>query len=211
MNDGMRANSTVDDGQWQMGWEMNDAATAELTFEAGGAPAEAQVGGVIQNAIPKEGGNTFSGTWFSYYGSGGMASNNADAEQTAALGSVNKLDFSYDTNPAFGGKFIQDKLWFFTSMRRVDSKTFAAGTEFGQPGEPCKPAAIRCVSVADNGLGEPGTQAYNRTNSWTGLLRLTNHVTDRHKWRIGFERVNRQHPINDTNTKIGRAQCRERG
>ena len=38
MNDGMRANSTVDDGQFQMGWEMNDAATAELTFEAGGAP-----------------------------------------------------------------------------------------------------------------------------------------------------------------------------
>ena len=38
MNDGMRANSTVDDGQFQMGWEMNDAATAELTYEAGGAP-----------------------------------------------------------------------------------------------------------------------------------------------------------------------------
>ena len=33
----------------------------------------------------------------------------------------------------------------------------------------------------------------------TGLLRLTNQINDRHKWRIGFERVNRQHPLNDAN------------
>ena len=202
MNDGMRANSTVDDGQWQMGWEMNDAATAELTFEAGGAPAEAQVGGVIQNAIPKEGGNTFSGTWFTYYGSGAMASDNADDALRAKLGEVNKLDYDYDTNPAFGGKFIQDKLWFFTAFRATDRKTFQAGTEFGEAGGPCKPVAINCTGHPGEpgSVGEAGTQAFTRTNGLTGLLRLTNQLTDRHKWRIGFERVNRQHPLNDVNT-----------
>ena len=119
MNDGMRANSTVDDGQFQMGWEMNDAATAELTYEAGGAPAEAQVGGVIQNAIPKEGGNTFSGTWFTYYGAEAFSSDNRkDPALRELLGEPNRLAYDYDTNPAFGGRFIRDRLWFFTAFRR---------------------------------------------------------------------------------------------
>jgi hypothetical protein len=200
MNDGMRANSTVDDGQWQMGWEMNDAATAELTFEAGGAPAEAQVGGVIQNAIPKEGGNTFSGTWFTYYGSGGMSSSNADPELRAKLGEVNRLAYDVDTNPAFGGRFIRDKLWFFTSFRGVDRKTYQAGTFFAQPGELDKFGQVNSeLDGTLGGIGVPGEQAFSRSYSMTGLLRLTNQLTDQHKWRIGFERVNRQHPLNDTN------------
>ena len=144
MNDGMRANSTVDDGQWQMGWEMNDAATAELTFEAGGAPAEAQVGGVIQNAIPKEGGNTFSGTWFTYYGAEAFASNNQkDPELAEHLGPPNRLAYDYDTNPAFGGRFIRDRLWFFTSMRGLDRKTWANDTYFAEVDGECRPVGGR--------------------------------------------------------------------
>ena len=201
MNDGMRANSTVDDGQFRMGWEMSDAATAELTFEAGGAPAEVQVGGVIQNAIPKEGGNTFSGTWFTYYGSGAMGNDNASPELRALLGEVNKLDYDIDTNPAFGGKLIQDKLWFFAAFRTSDRKDFAAGTFFGDPTTgACRPVAINCSFQPDAeeyfGKGAaPGTQAFNRTYGHTGVLRLTNQLSDRHKWRLGFERLNRQHPL----------------
>ena len=71
-NDGMRANSIIGDGNYTIGWEMNEAATAELTFDAGGAPAEAQAGGVVMNAIPKEGGNTISGQWFTYYTRGSL-------------------------------------------------------------------------------------------------------------------------------------------
>ena len=201
MNDGMRANSTVDDGQFQMGWEMNDAATAELTYEAGGAPAEAQVGGVIQNAIPKEGGNTFSGTWFSYYGAEAFSSDNRTPELEELLGEVNRLAYDYDTNPAIGGRFIRDRLWFFTSFRGQDNKRWESGTFFAEPGEPCRPAANNCTGQAGaaDALGEPGTQGYSRTYGITGLLRLTNQLSDRHKWRIGFERVNRQHPLNAAN------------
>ena len=170
MNDGMRANSTVDDGQFQMGWEMNDAATAELTFEAGGAPAEAQVGGVIQNAIPKEGGNTFSGTWFSYYGAEAFSSDNRTPELADLLGEVNRLAYDYDTNPAIGGRFIRDRLWFFTSFRGQDNKRWESGTFFAEPGEPCRPAANECIGRAGaaDTLGEPGTQGYSRTYGITG-------------------------------------------
>jgi hypothetical protein len=78
-NDGMRANVLIDDGQWQMGWEMNQAATAELSYELAGAPAEIQSGGVVQNAIPKEGGNTFAGTFFTSFTNQALAGSNADA------------------------------------------------------------------------------------------------------------------------------------
>ena len=202
MNDGMRANSTVDDGQFRMGWEMSDAATAELTFEAGGAPAEVQVGGVIQNAIPKEGGNTFSGTWFTYYGSGAMGSDNASPELRELLGEVNKLAYDIDTNPAFGGKLIQDKLWFFAAFRSSDKKDFAAGTFFADRETGlCRPVAVNCEfqETSEEFFGKgaaPGTQAFNRTYGMTGVLRLTNQLSDRHKWRLGFERLNRQNPLN---------------
>ncbi len=207
MNDGMRANSTVDDGQFQMGWEMNDAATAELTYEAGGAPAEAQVGGVIQNAIPKEGGNTFSGTWFTYYGAEAFASDNRkDPALRELLGEPNRLSYDYDTNPAFGGRFIRDRLWFFTAFRGQDQKTWANDTYFADAttGE-CRPKAISCgyTPQSQEVFGaEPGSQAFQRTFGITGLLRLTNQIDDRHKWRLGFERVNRQHPLwNVDNTR----------
>ena len=201
MNDGMRANVIIDDGQWQMGWFMNDAATSELTYEAGGAPAEAQVGGVIQNAIPKEGGNTLSGTWFTYYNHQNLNADNASAEQREALGELNKIAYDYDTNPAIGGKIIQDKLWWFGSMRRTDTKTLRANSFFG---------TSRRFGTGDgnngtdaqrekNGFGAPGEQGFTRTFRWTGLMRLTNQVSDRHKWRIGFEKVNETHPLQDTN------------
>ncbi len=201
MNDGMRANSTVDDGQFQMGWEMNDAATAELTYEAGGAPAEAQVGGVIQNAIPKEGGNTFSGTWFTYYGAEAFSSDNRkDPALRELLGEPNRLAYDYDTNPAFGGRFIRDRLWFFTSFRGQDTKTWANDTYFADLDGECRPQAIDCAYTPLSAeFGEPGSQAYQRTYGMTGLIRLTNQINDQHKWRLGFERLNRQHPLWDTN------------
>jgi hypothetical protein len=88
-NDGMRANVVIDDGQWQMGWSMNDAATSELTYQTGGGTAEVQTGGVVQNAIPKEGGNTFAGTFFGYLGHERLGGSNADDELRAILGNVN--------------------------------------------------------------------------------------------------------------------------
>ena len=156
----------------------------------------------MQNAIPQEGGNTFSGTWFTYYGAEALSSSNADAELREQLGEVNRLAYDYDTNPAFGGRFVRDRLWFFAAMRATDRKTFQAGSFFAGPGEACSPAGIQCQGrqeALDYFGVEAGDQTYYRTYGRTGLLRLTNQLSDRHKWRIGFERVNRQHPLANAN------------
>ena len=98
----------IDDGQWQMGWEMNQAATAELAYEAGGAPAEVQTGGVLQNAIPKEGGNTFRGTFHTVFGHENLNGSNQTPELQAVLGEVNRNAYSYNVNPGYGGPIVQD-------------------------------------------------------------------------------------------------------
>ena len=76
-NDGMRAGQhLIGAGIAQGGWAMSEAASAELTYQTGAQSAEFQVGGVAMNAIPKEGGNRFSGTWVTYGAGSGVQSDN---------------------------------------------------------------------------------------------------------------------------------------
>ena len=190
-NDGMRANVLIDDGQWQMGWEMDQAATAELTYDAGGAPAEVQTGGVLQNAIPKEGGNRFAGTLhLGFNHEDWLSSSNLDDELRRVLGEVNAQNYSYSVNPGYGGPIIKDRLWFFGSFKRRDVKTWAAGATFtGLVGTP--------EQREKNGFTAAGTQGFNRNWANSGLLRITNQLNDKNKWRIGFERVNNTQPLQD--------------
>jgi hypothetical protein len=191
-NDGVRANVLIDDGQWQMGWEMNQAATAELAYEAGGAPAEVQTGGVLQNAIPKEGGNTFRGTFHTVFGHENLNGSNQTPELQAVLGEVNRNAYSYNVNPGYGGPIVQDRLWFYGAFLRRDQKDWVAGSKFTGEGTP--------EQRAKNGFGEAGTQGFNRNYANSGLLRLTNQLTDKHRWRLGFERVNNTQPLQDVTT-----------
>jgi hypothetical protein len=189
-NDGMRANVIIDDGQWQMGWEMNQAATAELSYEASGAPAEIQGGGVVQNAIPKEGGNTFAGTFFTSLGHENLASSNADANLIKQLGAVNRDAYNYDINPGFGGPIIKNKLWFFGSYKYRERKIWSAGSFFTGEGTP--------EQRAKNKFPAAGTQGY--TNEWasSGVVRLTHQLSSKHKWRLGFERIGTKYNLVDT-------------
>ncbi len=50
-----------------VGVSTNDASTQELSFEIGAISAETGSGGVRVNIIPKEGGNSFSGSAFANY------------------------------------------------------------------------------------------------------------------------------------------------
>ena len=128
-NDGARANTLIDDGQWQMGWEMNQAATAELAYDAGGAPAEVQTGGVLQNAIPKEGGNTFRGTFFTQFGHENLNASNQTPELQAVLGELNRNAYNYNVNPGYGGPIVKDRLWFYGAYLRARHEGLGRGLE----------------------------------------------------------------------------------
>ena len=70
--DGMRVNNLCGSGQYS-GFYMNDAAIEEVTYTTGAESAEMPNGGLRINSTPKDGGNTFSGTFFAYGAGGGIA------------------------------------------------------------------------------------------------------------------------------------------
>ncbi len=183
--DGMRTTNV----SWDIrnGWELNDGATAELTFETGGSPAEVQVGGVVQNAIPKEGGNTFSGTTFTYYGTERFQGDNRTDELKTLIRAGDRLRYDIDFNPAFGGPIVQDKLWFFVSARTHNNEFYVADQFF-------KPAGSVNRLGHDITYGHAGEQAFGATYRYNGVARLTHQVTPRNKWRISFARNYRDHP-----------------
>ena len=99
--DGMRTTNVM----WDIrnGWALNDAATSELTFETGGSPAEVQVGGLVQNAIPKEGGNTYSGTMFTYWGNERLQGDNRTPELEQLIKVTDRLAYDLRLQPGLRG------------------------------------------------------------------------------------------------------------
>ena len=81
--DGMRVNNLCGSGQYS-GFYMNDAAVEEVTFTTGAESAEMQTGGLRINSTPKDGGNTFSGTFFAYGAGSSLQADNRSDEVKAA-------------------------------------------------------------------------------------------------------------------------------
>ena len=68
------------------------------------------------NIIPRDGGNTFTGTFIANYASGAMQGDNFTKElEDAGLRTPGAIRKNYDINPGFGGPIRRDRLWFYTS------------------------------------------------------------------------------------------------
>ena len=99
-------------------YQPNMSSAQELTIDTSGSSAEASTGGVRINLVPREGGNTFSGTFFVWGANSAMQGSNDSAELRArGLTTPDRLVSSYDINPGFGGPIKRDRLWFFSAFR----------------------------------------------------------------------------------------------
>jgi Carboxypeptidase regulatory-like domain/TonB-dependent Receptor Plug Domain len=125
--DGLQLNSLMNDGQVQA--YFSDAANAEVTYQTSGIGADVSGGGVRINMIPKEGGNRISGSVFAGGTNGKWQSNNVSEELKAAgLAVGEKVDHISDYNFAIGGPIRQDKLWYFTTIRRIATNELVANS-----------------------------------------------------------------------------------
>src|SRR5262245_61623171 len=116
--DGMNLNSLMSDGQVQA--YFSDAAMAEITYQTSGVTADVSTGGVRINMIPKDGGNFFSGQVFVGGTDGSWQANNVTDELRArGLTRGSRVAKITDFNFGLGGPIKKDKLWFFTSWRRI--------------------------------------------------------------------------------------------
>ena len=98
----------------------NPLNAEETSMDLGGGTAEARVGGVSMNFIPKGGGNVPSGDIFGTYTDENLQGSNM-SDELASRGltdaTLNRLNELWDVNASLGGPIMRDKLWFFGSYR----------------------------------------------------------------------------------------------
>jgi Carboxypeptidase regulatory-like domain len=133
--DGMQLNSLMSDGQVQAYY--SDAANAEVSYQTSGVGADVSAGGLRINMIPKEGGNRVSGSAFA----GGIneswqGDNITDELRARGVDSGDTVQHVSDYNFAIGGPIRQDRLWYFSTIRRIATNEVVAQNFYkdGRPG-----------------------------------------------------------------------------
>jgi hypothetical protein len=110
------------------GYQLNTALVQEMTLQSSGISAEGNAEGILMNMIPKEGGNTFSGSLSGLYTNDRLAGNNlTDELRSRGLDTVNEPLKIYDASFALGGPIKRDRVWFFTAHREWGNAHQMAG------------------------------------------------------------------------------------
>jgi hypothetical protein len=107
---------------------IDTGSAREVVADYGSGMAEMETGGIRLNVIPREGGNTFSGSFFATGANHSFQSSNY-TEDLEALGLTrpNSLKLVYDINGSAGGPILRDKLWFYSSARGQTNQNYVAG------------------------------------------------------------------------------------
>jgi hypothetical protein len=135
--DGLLVNTTYADGQIQN--YIDNAAIQESTLQSSGVTVEVSGGGMLQNLVPRDGGNAYHGAFFlsGSDGNGIWQANNLNATTLARnLSQQDKVLKIEDFDGQFGGPIIKDKLWFSLTGRYQATLTQAGNSVYpnGTPG-----------------------------------------------------------------------------
>ena len=127
MVDGIRIGNAGSGGEFT-NYVPDMGSTQELVIDYAAITAEQMTGGVRLNYVPKDGGNTPSGSVFATGVNDKFQSDNLDDELVArGLTTPNKMKLAYDVNAGVGGPIKRDKLWFYSAVRWQDNESLVAG------------------------------------------------------------------------------------
>ena len=162
----------------QTGEVPNTGAFQEIAIDFGGVSAEQMSGGVWINLIPKDGGNTFSGSEFYTYANEHMASSNFTQRlKDLGLRGNSYLKKTWESNTNVGGPITQDRLWFFASGRLQSAQNYVADMYYNRNEfDPTK-------WTYEPDLSRP---ARNDNSTGDGRVRLTWQATPVHKFAFGI-------------------------
>jgi hypothetical protein len=105
----------------------NMEAMAEVQLETTSADAQTSTGGVRINVVPKDGGNTFSGSAFITGTNEDLQADNFSKtleDRGLVEGGVPRVKKLYDVAGTFGGPIQRDKVWFFFNVRKMSNETY---------------------------------------------------------------------------------------
>src|SRR5688572_13707960 len=143
----------------------------QVDVQLSGQLAETGTNGVIMNAVPRAGGNRFSGSVLAN-GSGPalQGSNVTDRLQARGLsGASTTLKKLYDLNGAIGGPIRQDKLWFYFTSRYFTNEYYLASRFYPQD------------VTAIQRTNDTSRQAFGGTYTYDNNGRLTWAISDKQK------------------------------
>jgi hypothetical protein len=155
----------------------NMEAYQEVVVDTGAVSAEYYTGGVRINFIPRDGGNTYSGSVLTAFANKSMAGSNFTQElKDAGLRAPTSIKQLLDINPSFGGPLKRDTLWFHVAGRYNRAYNYASINFNKNAGNPnvwtYEPDLSREPAATENWL-------------WNGNARLTWQATPRNKF-AGF-------------------------
>jgi hypothetical protein len=176
--DGMKGgNMMLGGGTQAIAGGVNELGQAEMTYEISGHSAEFAEAGVRMDAIPKDGGNAFSGTYRFFGSNKNLQSNNLTAElEQQGLRAVNRLDYNWNSNAAVGGPIMRDKLWFFSAFELSQYNILVANVFFAN-GE---------QADTGGGIKPNGTARFTYQASGKDRLRLSYNNSTSHTQRYDF-------------------------
>ena len=117
--DGMNVGSSVGGGGVS-GYQYDMSNASEVQVTIAGGLAEVDRGGPAFNMIPKTGGNDFSGSYFgSLAGEWAQGSNIDDELRSLGFTDLPALIRNWDTNLAFSGPLLRDRIWFYSNARTI--------------------------------------------------------------------------------------------
>jgi hypothetical protein len=110
-------------------YTMADVPNAqEIVFTTAGGLGELETGGPAMNLVPRQGGNTFSGSFFGNWANDSLQSSNfTPAIQAAGLHVPEVMQKIWDTSGAVGGPLKKDQLWFFVTGRYQGNRKTVSG------------------------------------------------------------------------------------
>jgi hypothetical protein len=159
---------------------LNLDAYQEIAVDAGGVGAEQKEGGLRVNLIPREGGNTFSGSFFGSFANDSMQGSNFTQElKDRGLNAPNSIKQLTDVNPSFGGPIRRDKVWFHVTARHSRSWIYAPILFNKNAGNP------NAWTYEPDTSRSPGSNE-NTIRNFNG--RMTTQLTAKNKLAVAFDR-----------------------
>jgi len=151
----------------------------EVTMITSGGLGEAENGGPSLNIVPKEGGNSVRGSFFAAGVTQGMIGSNYTPELKArGLTTPGVTRKVWDFNLGVGGPLLQDRLWYFGTLRDEGSERSVPGMfANANAGDPTK-----WTYVADTTRPAVNAASYRMMT-----LRLTAQVTPRNKLAVFWD------------------------
>ena len=168
----------------------NMGSVQEMTVDIGAGTAEQETGGVRMNLIPREGGNSFSGSFFGTAANSSFQGSNYDDDLKArGLRTPDEIKLNYDFNPAFGGPLVQDKVWFFSAARFVKNENYVGGVLANlNAGDPTK--WLYAADEDNRGIYNLSQQAVNSRVTWQANQKNKLSFFYDHQWRCWCRRTN---------------------